>query len=111
MNVLLLLDIVLILTLLATAWFSLTTPNLLRSVILFIAFGLLVALAWVRLQAPDVAIAEAAIGSGLTGALLLSALNAMQRARPTADSPADDSRSGGNSNIEEKGAERVPGKP
>ena len=41
----------------------------------FIAFGLLLALAWVRLEAPDVALAEAAIGAGLTGALLLSALS------------------------------------
>jgi uncharacterized MnhB-related membrane protein len=32
------------------------------------------ALAWVRLAAPDVALAEAAIGAGLTGALLMAAL-------------------------------------
>ncbi len=31
------------------------------------------AVAWVRLSAPDIALAEAAIGSGLTGALLLDA--------------------------------------
>ncbi len=40
---------------------------------MFICFGLVMALAWVRLDAPDVALAEAAIGSGLTGALLLAA--------------------------------------
>lgn len=39
--------------------------------ILFIAFGLLLALAWARLGAPDVALAEAAIGAGVTGALLI----------------------------------------
>jgi len=32
------------------------------------------ALDWVRLAAPDVALAEAAIGAGLTGALLMAAL-------------------------------------
>ena len=37
----------------------------------FIALGTLTALAWARLAAPDVALAEAAIGAGLTGALLL----------------------------------------
>ncbi|ETX28621.1 hydrogen gas-evolving membrane-bound hydrogenase subunit E [Roseivivax isoporae] len=37
----------------------------------FLLMGLVVALAWVRLGAPDVALAEAAIGAGLTGALLL----------------------------------------
>ncbi|MEQ8234191.1 MAG: Na(+)/H(+) antiporter subunit B [Gammaproteobacteria bacterium] len=45
-----------------------------RAVILFIVFGLLMTLAWVRLSAPDIALAEAAIGAGLTGALLLDAL-------------------------------------
>ena len=35
------------------------------------------ALAWVRLQAVDIALAEAAIGAGVTGALFLSALNKM----------------------------------
>lgn len=44
------------------------------AVILFIVFGLLMTLAWVRLAAPDIALAEAAIGAGLTGALLLDAL-------------------------------------
>ncbi|MFN3331630.1 MAG: Na(+)/H(+) antiporter subunit B [Caldilinea sp.] len=73
-------DITLVVILLACAWLALTTPDLLRAVVLFIAFGLLAALAWVRLQAPDVALAEAAVGSGLTGALLLSTLSAMQRA-------------------------------
>lgn len=73
-------DIALVTILLACAWLALTTPELLRAVVLFIAFGLLAALAWVRLQAPDVALAEAAVGSGLTGALLLSTLSAMQRA-------------------------------
>jgi uncharacterized MnhB-related membrane protein len=37
----------------------------------FIALGALTALVWARLAAPDVALAEAAIGAGLTGALLL----------------------------------------
>ena len=41
--------------------------------ILFVFFGLLLALAWVRLAAPDVALAEAAIGAGVTGALLIDA--------------------------------------
>ena len=56
------------------AWRALTCPDLFRAIVLFIAFGLLMALAWVRLDAPDVALAEAAIGAGLTGALLMAAL-------------------------------------
>jgi uncharacterized MnhB-related membrane protein len=79
MSLLMLLDIALLLILIVSAWLALSTPDLQRAVIIFIAFGLLVALAWVRLQAPDVAIAEAAVGSGLTGALLISSLYAMRR--------------------------------
>lgn len=45
----------------------------------FVAFGLVVTFAWVRLNAPDVALAEAAVGSGMTGALLLSAVARMRR--------------------------------
>jgi len=56
------------------AWQATHTPGLFRAVISFIIFGLLMALAWVRLEAPDIALAEAAIGAGATGALLLSAL-------------------------------------
>lgn len=53
---------------------SLFATTLRRRVIFFIAFGLLTAIVWARLQAPDLALAEAAIGAGLTGALLLTAL-------------------------------------
>ncbi|HYW75734.1 MAG TPA: hydrogenase subunit MbhD domain-containing protein [Gammaproteobacteria bacterium] len=56
------------------AWRALSSPSLYAAVVLFVAFGLLLTLAWVRLNAPDVALAEAAIGAGLTGALLLGAL-------------------------------------
>lgn len=66
-------DIVLGLTVIWLAVRALAEVKLFRSVVLFIAFGLLTALAWVRLAAPDIALAEAAIGAGITGALLLDA--------------------------------------
>jgi uncharacterized MnhB-related membrane protein len=69
-----LLDGTLVLTLLWLAWRALSSPDLFTAIVLFVAFGLMMALAWVRLQAPDIALAEAAIGAGLTGALLLAAL-------------------------------------
>lgn len=68
------LDLIIAALLLWIAWRALAAPELFRAVVLFIAFGLVMTLAWVRLQAPDVALAEAAIGAGLTGALLLDAL-------------------------------------
>jgi multisubunit Na+/H+ antiporter MnhB subunit len=60
--------------LLALAWTALESERSGRGVVLFIAFGLVLALVWARLRAPDVALAEAAIGAGLSGALLLAAL-------------------------------------
>lgn len=71
-------DALIALTLVWIAWRSLTTAELFRAVVLFIVFGLLMALAWVRLRAPDIALAEAAIGAGLTGALLLDAVGHLQ---------------------------------
>jgi energy-converting hydrogenase B subunit D len=68
----LLLDMLLVLILLWLAWAALASRDLFRGIVLFIAFGLVLAMAWARLGAPDVALAEAAIGAGLTGALLLA---------------------------------------
>lgn len=79
-------DLVLLLTLIGLAWLLLASTDLFRAVVLYIAFGLLLALAWVRLGAVDVACAEAAIGAGITGALLLvglGRLGAAERCRFT----------------------------
>jgi multisubunit Na+/H+ antiporter MnhB subunit len=43
------------------------------AVVGFVAYGLLLAIVWVRLAAVDVAMTEAALGTGLTGLLLLGA--------------------------------------
>jgi multisubunit Na+/H+ antiporter MnhB subunit len=54
----------------------------------FVAYGLLVALIWVRLDAVDVALTEAAIGGGLGGVLLLGAAARLRNAElPTAEAP------------------------
>lgn len=70
----LLFDLLLCLLLLTLALCSMLSRQLSHAVILYIAFGLLLALAWARLAAPDLALAEAAIGAGLTGALCFTAL-------------------------------------
>lgn len=72
------LDGMLMLMLLWLAWRTLVCDDLFKAVVLLIAFGLVLSLVWVRLDAPDVALAEAAIGAGLTGALLLSALSQLE---------------------------------
>ena len=85
-------DGLLVFALLWLAWQALGTPDLFKAIVLFIAFGLVMALAWVRLDAPDVALAEVAIGAGLTGALLLSAL---ARLNDLADTTNDTHTMGG----------------
>lgn len=70
-------DVLLVGGLVWIAWGALTGVTLFKSVVLFITFGLLMSLAWVRLDAVDIALAEAAIGAGITGVLLLDAVGHM----------------------------------
>lgn len=87
------LDGLLCLTLVFLAWRLICMPDLFRAVMLFFVFGLLMSVAWVRLEAVDVALAEAAIGAGLTGALFLAALSRLRRrSAPNAEAAADHER-------------------
>lgn len=54
-------------------WRTLSSESLFRAIVLFVAFGLSMGLGWTRLDAPDVALTEIAVGAGLTGALFLAA--------------------------------------
>ena len=67
-------DIVLAVTLIAVAYLALSGRDLFRSVVLFVTFGVMISLVWVRLQAFDLALVEVAIGAGVTGALFLNTL-------------------------------------
>lgn len=86
-------DLVLALTLLWLAWRALSSPDLFRAVVLFIAFGLVLGLVWVRLDAVDIALAEIALGAGVTGALLLAALAKLQPAEADGADAAVESES------------------
>jgi uncharacterized MnhB-related membrane protein len=73
---------------------TILTRSLFKAIVMYIAFGLLMALVWARLEAPDVALAEAAIGVGLTGALLLTTMAALTESRaPRQDSAEQSPRS------------------
>jgi len=61
------------------AIWTITAREAFAAVVGFVAYGLLLALVWVRLAAPDVALTEAAIGSGVTGGLLLGASTRLRR--------------------------------
>jgi multisubunit Na+/H+ antiporter MnhB subunit len=77
MTIELLPDLILGFLLLLMAWGALHPPQRRDAMTLFVAFGLVVALVWARLGAADLALAEAAIGAGLTGVLLLQAARRM----------------------------------
>lgn len=87
--ILLLFDVVLLITLLALALAAVLSPEPRRAVMLFIAFGLWLSLVWARLSAPDVALAEAAIGAGIGGALMLAAARRAARRQPADDGEPD----------------------
>jgi len=84
-------DVALAVLVLPLAVWTIAARETFVAVVSFIAYGLLLTLVWVRLAAPDVALTVAAIGSGLSGVLLLGAAarlrgaeRAAERARPSA---------------------------
>jgi uncharacterized MnhB-related membrane protein len=80
MNLQIVFDVLLMLNCLILAWMSIFSASLFRCIVFFVCLGLLVTIAWGQMGAFDVAIAEAAIGAGITGALLLAAWNRIKPA-------------------------------
>ncbi len=82
-------DAILALALVAVAAWTTAARDMFAAVAGSVAFGLLMALVWVRLAAPDVALTEAAIGSGVTGGLLIAVGARLRRngASPGAEPP------------------------
>ncbi|UCG72406.1 MAG: DUF4040 domain-containing protein [Chromatiales bacterium] len=87
MDVAFLFDLLLAALIVWLGWRALTSESLFRAIVLFVAFGLAMGLAWVRLDAIDVALAEVAVSAGLTGALLLAAFGGVQRSGDDDDEP------------------------
>lgn len=87
MSVLHLLDLGLAALVVGLAFWTISARALFTSVTAYVVYGLMLALVWVRLYAPDVALTEAAVGGGVTGVLLITAgkrLDALKSARPLA---------------------------
>lgn len=66
-------DLVLCLMIVATAVFAIGVRDGFGAVVFFIVYSVFVGLGWMRLDAVDIALAEVALGAGLTGLLLLGA--------------------------------------
>jgi multisubunit Na+/H+ antiporter MnhB subunit len=71
-------SVVVVALLLWLAVWTVVARDAFLAVAAFVVYGLLLALVWVRLAGVDVALTEAAIGGGLTGALLLGAVGRLR---------------------------------
>ena len=58
------------------------TRNLLVSVVIFMAYSLLMSIVWTILQSPDLAITEAAVGAGVTSVLFFVTLKKIHAIKP-----------------------------
>jgi multisubunit Na+/H+ antiporter MnhB subunit len=74
----LLFDAMLVLLLVGAAGGAALARDAFAAVVLFVVYGLFVGVAWVRLGGVNVALAEAAIGAGLTGVLLVRAAGRLE---------------------------------
>jgi multisubunit Na+/H+ antiporter MnhB subunit len=87
MTLALAIDAGLVALVLAVAASAILARDTYSATIAFVVYGLLVALVWVRLLAVDVALTEAAIGSGIAGMLLLGAAARLRPTEAAATSP------------------------
>ena len=56
--------------------------NLLVSVVIFMAYSVLMSIVWMLLQSPDLAITEAAVGAGVTSILFFITLKKLHAIQP-----------------------------
>jgi uncharacterized MnhB-related membrane protein len=73
------LDLMLLLFLVVCAIEVMRTKDLLSAVIIFSAYSMIMAIVWQQLNAPDIAITEAAVGAGITAMLFVAAISKTTR--------------------------------
>ncbi|MFT6900127.1 MAG: putative MnhB-related membrane protein [Colwellia sp.] len=83
MNIDLSVDILLCICVLVIASSMFLVKQSFTAIVLFISLGLVITLCWIQLEAIDVAIAEAAIGAGLTGGMLLASWRKLSIDKPS----------------------------
>ena len=91
MSVLQALDVGLAFLVFAVAAWTVFAPGAFAATVGYVVYGLLLSLVWIRLFAVDVALTEAAIGSGVTGVLLIGAAARLRGAETT---PAQEALTG-----------------
>ena len=55
------------------------SKSLLNSIIIYMAFSLIMSIIWIILESPDLAITEAAVGAGVSGILFLMTLRKVRK--------------------------------
>lgn len=73
------LDLLLLNILVICAIAATRVRDLLSAVIIFAAYSLIMAIIWLQLGSPDVAITEAALGAGVTTMLLIATVSKTRR--------------------------------
>ena len=76
---------ILLLGLVVTAVSAVLCRRLLNTVIVYMAFSLMMAVLWSLLQSPDLAITEAAVGAGISGILFFLTLKKVHEIKGTRD--------------------------
>ncbi len=78
-------ELLLIVGLMICAISALKAKRLLVTVVIYMAYSLLMTVIWALLQSPDLAITEAAVGAGVTGMLFLITLKKIHALQGTKD--------------------------
>ncbi len=73
------LNLILVIFLVACALAVERTNDLLSAVIIYASYSLIMAVLWLFLMAPDIALTEAAIGAGVTTILLIGVVSRTRR--------------------------------
>lgn len=76
---------ILLLGLIVTAVAAPLCRRLIATVIVYMAFGLLMAVLWVLLESPDLGVTEAAVGVGVTSILFFLTLRRIHELKGTKD--------------------------
>lgn len=71
--------IILLSTLLLCALATAFTKKLLTAIVIYMSFSLIMSIVWCLLQAPDLAITEAAVGAGVTSILFFVTLDKIKK--------------------------------
>ncbi|MCR4705269.1 MAG: DUF4040 domain-containing protein [Lachnospiraceae bacterium] len=70
--------VILLCFLIICAIFVSLSKNLLKSVVIFMSYSLIMSVIWMLLESPDLAITEAAVGAGVTSVLFFATLKKIQ---------------------------------